>query len=69
MPLERSRTLGGMKTRIVGAILGAQFGVVLILLADHVITGEWQLTIGTGGIVVAAAGAIIGGLLGLRSRL
>ena len=49
---------------ILGAAIGAAPGVVLVLLAQFVIKGEMQLTIGAPGIVVAAVGSIVGFIVG-----
>lgn len=53
---------------IVGALLGALPGFVLILIAEYAIEGEVQLTVGVGGIWLAVAGALVGLILGLRGQ-
>jgi hypothetical protein len=59
-----------MKTRfgraVAGAVVGALPGVILVLLAQFVINGEWQLTIGAPGILIAVFGAILGAFVGSR---
>ena len=51
---------------IAGAAIGAMPGVVLVLLAQFVIKGEMQLTVGAPGIVLAVVGAVAGFVVGLR---
>lgn len=48
-----------------GLVIGALPGVILVLLAQFVIEGEMQLTVGAPGILLAIAGAIIGLVVGL----
>jgi hypothetical protein len=48
-------------------MIGALPGVVLVLLAQYVIKGEMQLTIGAPGILLAVVGCVVGFLVG-RSR-
>jgi hypothetical protein len=59
-----------MGTRIgkgaIGAVVGMLPGVILILLAQFVITGELQLTVGAPGIVIAAVGLVVGFALGYQ---
>jgi hypothetical protein len=52
---------------IAGAVIGATPGVILVLLAQFVIKGELQLTVGAPGILLAVAGAIAGFAVGLRT--
>jgi hypothetical protein len=47
-----------------GAVIGAAPGLILVFLAEFVIEGEMQLTIGAPGILLAVAGAVIGFVLG-----
>ena len=47
-----------------GAVIGAAPGLILVFLAEFVIEGEMQLTIGAPGLLLAAAGAVIGFVLG-----
>ena len=58
----RKRLMEGLRWGIVGAIPG----LILILLAQFVIEGEMQLTVGAPGILLAIAGALVGFVLGLR---
>jgi hypothetical protein len=44
----------------VGAAVGVLPGAGLVLLAQFVITGELQLTVGAAGIVLAAIGLVVG---------
>lgn len=46
-------------------LIGAVPGLILVLLAQFVIKGEMQLTVGAPGILLAIAGAIIGFVIGL----
>lgn len=57
----------GPRRGIAGAVIGAIPGVILILLAEFVIEGEAQLSVGAPGIMLAAAGAVAGFVIGLRS--
>jgi hypothetical protein len=50
------------------AALGAAPGLVLVLLAQFVIDGEMQLTVGAPGILLAVAGALVGLVYGSRRR-
>ena len=52
---------------LVGLVLGLAPGVLLILLAQFAISGEQELTVGTAGMWLAAAGALIGPVAALRS--
>lgn len=45
---------------VLGAVIGAVPGTVMVLLAQFVINGEMQLTVGAPGILLAAVGAIVG---------
>lgn len=49
------------------ALIGALPGVVLILIAQFLIQGEMQLSVGVPAIWIALAGAGVGFALGLRS--
>ena len=51
---------------VAGAVIGAAPGLILVFLAEFVIEGEMQLTIGAPGILLAAAGAVTGFVLGLK---
>jgi hypothetical protein len=53
---------------LVGAVLGALPGLLLVLVAQFGIEGEMQLTIGVWGIWLAVAGALIGLVIGLRRQ-
>lgn len=52
---------------VVGAFIGAIPGVLLVLLAQFVISGELQLTVGAPGIMIAALGLVVGFGMGFRS--
>ena len=52
---------------IAGAAIGALPGVILVLLAQFVIKGEMQLTVGAPGIMLAVVGAVAGFAVGLRT--
>ena len=52
---------------IAGAAIGAAPGVILVLLAQFVIKGELQLTIGAPGILLTVIGAIAGFLVGWQT--
>lgn len=47
-------------------LIGAAPGLVLVLLAQFVISGEMQLTVGAPGMLLAVAGGAAGLVLGLR---
>jgi hypothetical protein len=51
---------------LVGALLGALPGVLLILVAPFLVNGEPQLTVGVAGMWLAAAGALAGVIVALR---
>jgi hypothetical protein len=51
-----------------GAVIGAVPGLILVLLAEYVIEGEMQLTVGAPGFLLAIAGAVAGLVVGLRRR-
>jgi hypothetical protein len=51
---------------VLGAVIGAVPGVILVLLAQFVIEGEMQLTVGAPGILLAAVGGIAGFAVGWR---
>jgi hypothetical protein len=53
---------------LLGMVIGAVPGVILVLIAQFVIKGEWQLTIGAPGLVLAGVGAIVGFILGASRR-
>ena len=53
---------------IAGAAIGAMPGVILVLLAQFVIKGEMQLTVGAPGILLAVAGAVAGFAVGLQTN-
>jgi hypothetical protein len=46
--------------------VGAIPGLILVFLAQFVIEGEMQLTVGAPGILLAIAGTLVGFVLGLR---
>lgn len=63
------RTAGRAGVRaLAGALVGAMPGIVLILIAEFLVDGEMQLTVGAPGILLAVAGAIIGLGLGIHGR-
>ena len=49
-------------------VIGAVPGLILVLLAQFVIKGEMQLTVGAPGILLAIAGAIVGLIVGLARK-
>jgi len=51
---------------LLGAVIGAAPGAVVVLLAEFVIKGEWQLTIGAPGMMLAVIGAIVGAVVMLN---
>jgi hypothetical protein len=53
---------------VAGAVVGAVPGLILFLVAEFVIEGELQLTVGAPGIMLAVAGAVVGFVVGWRSR-
>jgi hypothetical protein len=53
---------------LLGMVIGAVPGLILVLLAQFVIKGEMQLTVGAPGILLAIAGAVIGFVVGLMWR-
>lgn len=56
-----------MKHIIIGALIGAVPGGVMVLLTIPV-SGEWELTLGVSGILLAAIGMVIGAIIGARKR-
>jgi hypothetical protein len=52
---------------VVGALVGATPGILLVLLAQFVISGELQLTVGAPGIMIAVLGLVVGFGVGFRS--
>ena len=48
----------------VGAVAGALPGAILFLVAQFLIEGEWQLTIGAPGMFIGVGGAIAGAVIG-----
>jgi hypothetical protein len=53
---------------VIGAIIGVTPGLILVLLAQFVIEGEWQLTVGAAGVLLGGGGAVVGFVLGLSRR-
>lgn len=51
---------------LVGVLLGALPGVLLVLVAQFLVNGEPQLTVGVAGMWLAAAGALAGVIVALR---
>jgi hypothetical protein len=49
-------------------VLGVLPGAFLVFLAEFVITGEWQLTVGAPGFALAGIGAIAGFAVGFLWR-
>lgn len=45
---------------LVGMLLGAGPGLLLVLLAEYVVAGEMQLTVGAPGLLLAVVGAVAG---------
>lgn len=57
------------RSALAGLLIGATPGVLLMLLAEFVIEGEMQLTVGAPGLILAVVGAVAGLLVGsLRAR-
>ncbi len=56
-----------MKHIIIGAIVGAIPGGIMVLLTIPV-SGEWELTLGANGILLVIMGMLIGGIVGARKR-
>ena len=56
-----------MKRILIGIILGALAGIVIFLIAIPV-SGEWELTLGVNGILLAVLGAVTDGFIGARKR-
>lgn len=56
------------KRGLVGALIGVAPGLIMYLIAEFLIKGEWQLTIGAPGIVIGVAGAILGFALGVARK-
>lgn len=52
---------------VVGAIVGAIPGVILVLLTGPV-SGEAELTLGVGGFFIGFIGLVVGASLGARRR-
>jgi hypothetical protein len=51
---------------LLGAVIGAAPGAAVVLVAQFVIKGEWQLTIGAPGMMLAVFGAIVGAVVMLN---
>lgn len=56
-----------MKRIIIGALVGAVPGGGMVLLTIPV-SGEWELTLGVSGILLAATGMVIGAIAGAGKR-
>lgn len=57
------------RSALAGMLIGATPGVLLVLLAQFVIEGEMQLTVGAPGIILAPVGAVVGLIVGIvRAR-
>ncbi len=57
------------RSAMAGMLIGATPGVLLVLLAEFVIDGEMQLTVGAPGLILAVVGAVAGLVVGsLRAR-
>jgi hypothetical protein len=57
------------KQLLAGLVLGVLPGVLLVLVAQFVVTGEPQLTVGVAGMWLAAVGAVAGFVVALlRTR-
>lgn len=54
------RVIGGL----VGMVMGAIPGIVLVLIANRNQLGEVDLLLGVGGIMLAIAGALLGAIVG-----
>jgi hypothetical protein len=53
---------------LVGALFGALPGVLLVLVAQFLVNGEPQLTVGVAGMWLAVAGALAGVIVALRRK-
>lgn len=54
---------------LAGMLAGAAPGTMLVLLAEFVVDGEMQLTVGAPGLLLAAVGAAAGVVVGtVRAR-
>lgn len=49
---------------LAGMLIGAAPGVLLVLLAEFVVDGEMQLTVGAPGLLLTAIGAVVGLIVG-----
>lgn len=58
-PLDRP-TSSMIVAALTGMLIGATPGAILVLLAQFVIEGEMQLTIGAPGMLLAVAGGVAG---------
>lgn len=58
-----------LRRALAGAALGAAPGIVMVLLAQFVIKGEMQLSIGAPGIVIAVLGLLLGFLFGWNRQV
>ncbi len=56
-----------IKRIIIGALVGAVPGGGMILLTIPV-SGEWELTLGVSGMLLATTGMVIGAIVGARKR-
>lgn len=54
------------KRAIIGGILGAVPGVILVGLTDPV-SGEAELTLGVGGILLGTLGLLVGIIIGAKT--
>jgi hypothetical protein len=64
-PPPRRKSAMRVRQGVVGAVTGMAPGLILVLLALFVIKGEWQLTVGAQGIVLAVAGVVVGCVVGV----
>lgn len=54
---------------LLGTLIGAAPGAALVLVAQFLIDGEMQLTVGAPGILLGAAGGLAGLVIGARQGL
>ena len=67
MSIKGNESGRAAKRIVIGAIIGAIPGTILVLLTIP-ISGELELTLGVGGIFLIIVGIIIGAFIGARKR-
>lgn len=53
---------------LVWGIVGGLPGLIIYLIAEFLVRGEWQLTIGAPGILIGICGLILGFALGVAHK-